>query len=78
MLPPTTEEVTPARLRYEARGKQRVEAEESNNFELLNLMREMRDEMRGRDEHIREELRWRDNHQEEENKKRENSLTTTR
>ena len=75
MLYPTTEEVAPTQIRAENRGKQITEAEKSNNSELLKLIKEMRDEMRGRDEQLWEELRWRDNHLDEENKKRENNLT---
>ena len=74
VLSPTNEEAASAQRRVKNRGKQRAEAAESDNFELLVLMKEIREEMRGKYEQLREELRWRDNHQEEENKKRENSL----
>ena len=54
VLSPTLEEVALAQLRDEARGKQIAEAEESSNSELLNLIRNMKDEMRGKDEQIME------------------------
>ena len=44
----------------ENRGKQRAEVEESNSFELLVLIKEMREEMKIRDKQLREEMRWRD------------------
>ena len=47
-------------VRTENRGKQRAEAEESSRFELLVLIKEKKEEMRIRVEHLREELRWRD------------------
>ena len=75
LLSPTTEEATPAQRRGEIRGKERAEEQENNIFELLTLIKEIRDEMRGRDEQLREELRWRDNHQDEETWKKENNLT---
>ena len=53
MLFPTTAEETAAPL-------VRTEAEESCSSELLVLMKEMREEMKIRDEQLREELRWRD------------------
>ena len=70
MLSPANEEVTSTQRIVENIGKQRDEAVESSNYELLELMKEIREKMRGRDEQLREELRWRDNHQEEENKKK--------
>ena len=37
-------------------------------------MKEMRDEMKRRDDQLREELRWRDNHQYEQSKKKGDEL----
>ena len=54
--------------------KQMVETEESSTSKLLLLLKDMREEMRGKDEQLREELKWRDNHLDEQNKKRENIL----
>ena len=56
------------------KGKKRAETEESNTSKLLNLLMEMKAEMKERDEQIREELRWSDNHLEDQIKKRENNL----
>ena len=62
MLFPIADEAAPTSIRAEKKGKQRVETEESNTYELQILMQEMRSEMRGRDEQIRKELKWRDTH----------------
>ena len=59
--------------RVEERRKQRAKTKENSTSELLLLLKEMREEMRGRDELFKEELRWRDNHLDESNKKREHS-----
>ena len=69
VLSPDAEETT-----TKNRGKQRAEAEESSSFELLVLMKEMRKEMRRRDEQLKEELRWRDDNQATKNKKRKENL----
>ena len=61
-------------LRKKGKGKKRATTEERNNFELLALLKEMKKEIRERDEQIREELKWRDNHLEDKIKKRENSI----
>ena len=65
MISPAAHQGTPAPTRAEERGKQRATTEESNIFELLSLLKEMKAEMRERDKQIREELRWRDNHHED-------------
>ena len=39
-----------------------TEVEERSTNELLSLLKEMKNEIRGRDEKLKEELRWRDNH----------------
>ena len=57
MLSPTTEEATYAQIRDETRGKQRTEVEESCKSELILLLKEIRDEMRDKDEQLREEIR---------------------
>ena len=69
LFPTTVEETVAPPVRTENRGKQRVEAEESNSSELLVLMKEMSEEIRIRDEQLREELKWSDNNQAVENKK---------
>ena len=48
MLSLTTDEATPAQARAKEKGKRIAISEESNTFELLILMQEIRDEMRGR------------------------------
>ena len=65
MLSPTTDEATKAPIRGEERRKRKVEVEERNTAKLLFVLKEMKDEMRERDEHLREVLRWRDNHLDE-------------
>ena len=65
------EETTSPPHKTENRGKRRATSEEISNLELLILLKEMRDEMKGRDEQLKEEHRWRDNHLDEENKRRE-------
>ena len=57
IFPTTVEETSAPPIRTENMGKQRAEAEESSSFELLVLMREMKEEMRIRDEQLKEELR---------------------
>ena len=74
LFPTTVEETSAPPIKTKNKGKQRAEAEESNNFELLILMKKMREEMRIRDEQLREELRWRDENQGAENKRREDNL----
>ena len=74
MLSLTVEEVAPAHIRAETRGKQRAEEEKIITSKLLILIKELRDEMRGRDEQLKKELRWRDNHLDDQIKKRENNL----
>ena len=44
------EETTSPSLKFESRGKRSATSEESSKHELLILLKEMRDEMRGRDE----------------------------
>ena len=68
MLSPAKETTSPP-LRIESRGMRRATTEESSNHELLILLKEMSDEMRGRDEQLKDEIRWRDTHFEEELKK---------
>ena len=70
LFPTTTEEIAAPPIKTENKGKKRAEAEDSSSFELLVLMKEMREEMRIRDEQLREELRWRDENQCVENKRR--------
>ena len=62
MLSPTIDKATPAPARAKERGKRRAEVEERSTNELLSLLKEMKNEIRGRDEKLKEELRWRDNH----------------
>ena len=57
LLSPTADKAAPTQIRVEKKGKQRAENEGSNTSELLILMQEMRDEMRGKYEQIREDLR---------------------
>ena len=70
MLSPTVDKATPAQSIAIEKGKIRSTSEKSITSELLILMQEMRDKMRGRDEKLMEELRWRGNNQDVENKKR--------
>ena len=51
MLSPTANEATPTSATAKERGKRIAEAE------LLSLMKEIKDEMRERDDQLREELR---------------------
>ena len=74
MLFPIADEAAPTSIRAEKKGKQRVETEESNTYELQILMQEMRSEMRGRDEQIRKELKWRDTHFDGQLKKKKRTL----
>ena len=71
MLSPTIEEAELTHIRAENRGKQRVEVEESINSELLILLKEMKAEIKERDEQNKEELRWRDNHLKDQMMKRD-------
>ena len=50
LFPTTSEETTTPPVIIENRGKQRAEAKESSSSELLVLMKEMREEMKIRDE----------------------------
>ena len=51
MLSPAEDDTVAAvPIKVENRGKQRDEAKESSNSDLLELMKEIREEMRGRDE----------------------------
>ena len=59
MLSPAEETTSPL-LRTKSRGKRRATSEESSNHELLILLKEVRNEMGGRDDQLKEELRWRD------------------
>ena len=63
LFPAIVEEITTPLVRTKNRGKERAEAKESSSSELLVLMKEMREEMRIKDEQLREELRLRDNNQ---------------
>ena len=63
MLSLTTEKATLAPVRAESGGKQKAQAKGRKNYELLILLKEMKNEMKRNDEQLREELRWRDNHQ---------------
>ena len=72
--PPTAYRRTPAPTRAEGRGKQRAETKKSSAFELLSLLKEMKSEMKERDEQIRDKLKWRDKHLEDQIRKRENAL----
>ena len=49
MLSPSAEETLPTQNKAK-KGKMRVEEQESNTFELLSLLTEMRDEIKRRDE----------------------------
>ena len=49
MLSPIEEKTSPP-LRTKSKGKRRATSEESSNHELLILLKEIRDEIRGRDE----------------------------
>ena len=75
MLSPREEEEMSSHNKVE-RGKKIAEEQESNAFELLFLLTEMREKMQRRDEQLREELRWRDETPAVENKRREENLTT--
>ena len=61
-------------LKQRSKGKNRATTEDSNNFELLAILKEMKEELKERDEKIKEELRWRDSFLEDQIKKRENTL----
>ena len=50
MLSPTAKETISPPLRIENKGKQRAGAKESSNSKLLSLLKEIREEMKGRDE----------------------------
>ena len=54
--------------------KKRATNEESNKSKLLALLKEIKEEIKERDDHIREELRWRDTHLEEQINKRKDNL----
>ena len=56
-------------LKQRGKEKKRATTKESSNSELLAMLKEMKEEMKERDEHIRGELRWRDEHLEEKIKK---------
>ena len=75
LSPTTIEETKTPPIRTESRRKRIATSEESSNRELLILLKEMRDEMRGKDEQLREDLRWRETHFEEELKKKDDNLT---
>ena len=77
VLSPTIEEAALAPIRAEEKGKRRVEAKENYNTEMLSLLKEMREELKQRDEQLKEELRWRDTHIEEKLKNKEDNLTAT-
>ena len=76
VLSPTTDKAASTPAKVEDRGKRRAAVEEISTTELLSLLKEMKEEVRERDEQIREELRWRNIHLDEQLKKRENTLTT--
>ena len=61
-------------LKQRSKGKMRAPTENSSNSELLAMLKEIKEELKERDEKIREELRWRDNYLEDQIKKRENTL----
>ena len=44
----------------------RATTKDSNNYELLAMLKEMKEELKERGEKIREKLRWRDNYLEDE------------
>ena len=75
VLSPSVEETLPAHNRAE-RGKRGVEEKEGCTFELFSLLREMRREIKRRDEQFKEELRWRYENLAVENKAREENLAT--
>ena len=52
-----------------SKGKRRATTEDSSNFELLAMLKDMKEELKERDEKIREELRWRDNYLEDQIKR---------
>ena len=64
-------------LKQRSRGKKRATIEDNNNFELLAMLKERKEELKERDEKIRKEIRWRDNYLEDEIKRRENTLAAT-
>ena len=74
MLSPTADQRTLAPTRAKERGKHKVSTEESITFELLSLLKYMKEELRERDEQMIEELRWRNNHLEDQIKERNNTL----
>ena len=48
MLTPTTDQRVPAQTGVEERGKHRVAMEKSSNSNLLVVLKEMKEQMRGR------------------------------
>ena len=52
-----------------SKGKRRPTTEDSSNFELLAMLKDMTEELKERDEKIREKLRWRDNYLEDQIKR---------
>ena len=58
------------KLKQRSRGKMRATTEDSNNSELPAMLKEMKEQLKERDEKIREELRWRYNYLEDEIKEK--------
>ena len=76
LFPTTIEDTVAPPVIIENKGKQRAKSVGSINSKLLVLMKEMREEMRIRDERLKEELRWRDSNQVAENKKIKENLAS--
>ena len=55
----------------------RATTEDNNNSEFLAMLKDMKEELKERDEKIKEELRWRDKYLEDQIKKRDNTLAAS-
>ena len=64
-------------LKKRSKGKMRATTEESSNSELLAMLKDIKEELKERDEKIREELRWRDNFLEDQIKKKRKHLSSS-
>ena len=64
-------------LKQRRKGKRRATTEDNSNSELLAMLKEMKEELKEREEKIREELMWRDNYLEGQIKQKENTLATS-
>ena len=64
-------------LEQRRKGKRRATTKDSNTSELLAMLKEMKEELKERDEKIREELRLRDNCLEDQIKKKRKHPSST-